>query len=183
MATKSTKSVATWGDVKRRLLGLDQAGLVALVQDLYSANKDNQAFLHTRFGLGENTLASYKKTIERWLWPDVLKNQDTSVAKAKKAITDYKKAIGHPESMAELMVYFCECAAGFSADIGLADERYFDALVRMFDAALTAAAALPADQRDAFISRLGRVRDISQNLDYGVGDEMDDLFEAHGVDE
>jgi len=29
----------------------------------------------------------------------VFKNQTVSVAKAKRAITDYKKAIGHPEGM------------------------------------------------------------------------------------
>jgi hypothetical protein len=30
-------------------------------------------------------LKPYKAIIDRWLWPDVFKNQDTSVAKAKKA--------------------------------------------------------------------------------------------------
>ena len=45
--------------------------------------------------LGGDVLKPYKVTIDRWLWPDVFKNQDTSVAKAKKAIADYKKAIGH----------------------------------------------------------------------------------------
>lgn len=39
-------------------------------------------------------MKAYKTIIDRWLWPDVFKNQDTSVAKAKKAIADYKKAIG-----------------------------------------------------------------------------------------
>ena len=39
----------------------------------------------------------YKATIDRWLWSDVLKNQDISVAKAKKALSDYKKAIGQSE--------------------------------------------------------------------------------------
>lgn len=36
--------------------------------------------------------------------------------KAKKAISDYKKAIGPPEALAEWMVYFCEQVAGFSSD-------------------------------------------------------------------
>ena len=37
----------------------------------------------------------YKASIDRWLWPNVFKHQDTSVTKANKAIADYKKAIGH----------------------------------------------------------------------------------------
>ncbi|MGB9578479.1 MAG: hypothetical protein ACPL3S_04340, partial [Halothiobacillaceae bacterium] len=100
----------------------DRAGLIGLVQDLYAANKDNQAFLHARFGLDDDVLKPYKATIDRWLWPDVFKNQDTSMSKAKKAISDYKKAIGQPGGLAELMVFYCERSAGFSDDVGLQDE-------------------------------------------------------------
>ncbi|MBL8529943.1 MAG: hypothetical protein JNL68_19895 [Burkholderiales bacterium] len=35
-----------------QLAEFDRAGLIGLVQDLYAAGKDNQAFLHARFGLG-----------------------------------------------------------------------------------------------------------------------------------
>ncbi len=48
-------------------------------------------------------LKPYKTTIDRWLWPDVLKNHQTSVANAKKAVSDYKKAIGDPPPRVELM--------------------------------------------------------------------------------
>jgi hypothetical protein len=71
-------------------------GLIGLVQDLYTLHKDNQTFLHTRFGLGEDVLKPYKETLDRWLWPDVLRNQDISVAKAKQAISSYRKAVGEP---------------------------------------------------------------------------------------
>lgn len=90
MATK--KANISWIDVKAKLADLDRAGLLSLVQDLYTASKDNQAFLHARLHLGDDVLKPYKATIARWLWPDVFKNQDASVAKAKKAIADYKKA-------------------------------------------------------------------------------------------
>jgi hypothetical protein len=83
-------STPTWGDVKAKLADFDRAGLLGLVQDLYAASKDNQAFLHVRFALGDDVPKPYKATIDRWLWPDVFRNQDTSVSKAKKAISDYK---------------------------------------------------------------------------------------------
>ncbi|MBL8444649.1 MAG: hypothetical protein JNK52_11445, partial [Zoogloeaceae bacterium] len=139
------KAAPTWSDVKAKLTDFDRVGLIGLVQDLYAASKDNQAFLHARFALGDDVLKPYKNTIERWLWPDVFKNQDTSVAKAKKAIADYKKAVGHPDGLAELMIFYCEQAAGFSDDIGLQDEGYFDALVRMFEQALKTVRLLPDD--------------------------------------
>jgi len=115
------------------------------MQDLYAASKDNQAFLHARLALGDDVPKPYKATIDRWVWPDLFKNQDTSVSQAKEAISDYKKAIGRVEGLAELMVFYCERAAGFSDDVGLQDEGYFDALVRMFEQALKVIHSLPED--------------------------------------
>jgi len=144
-----------------------------------AAHKDNQTFLHTRFGLGADVLQPYKETIDRWLWPDVLRKQDTSVAEAKQAVANYKKAVGDPAGLAELMVFYCEQAAGFCSDIGLEDESYFAALVRMFEQAFTIANTLPASSRDALIARLNQVHDISQKFGYGVGDDMDFLLAKH----
>ena len=179
----SNRRAPTWIDLKARLADFDRAGLLGLVQDLYTASKDNQTFLHARFGLGDDVLKPYKVTIDRALWPDVFKNQDTSVAKAKKAIADYKKAVGQPEGLAELMVFFCERAVGFSRDVGLQDEGYFDALVRMFGQALNAIEALPGPHRPPFLSRLDTVRHLGHDLGYGVGDDMDDLLGEYGFDD
>ncbi len=96
------KKQLTWSDVKTRLTDFDRTGLLALVQDLYAASKNNRAFLHARFNLGDDALKPYKTTIARWLYPDVLRSQDISIAKAKKAISDYKKAIGQAEGLVEL---------------------------------------------------------------------------------
>lgn len=170
-----------WSDVKTRLADFDRAGLIELIHDLYSANKDNQAFLHARFALGRDVLKPYKTTIDRWLWPDVFKNQDTSVSNAKKAISEYKKAIGQPEDLAELMVFYCERASGFSDDVGLQDEGYFDVLVRMFEQALKAVHSLPEEDRPPLHGRLDAVRRISHNFGYGVGDDMDDLLAEYGI--
>jgi hypothetical protein len=180
MATK--KNAPNWNDLKSRLADFDRAGLIGLLQDLYAASKDNQAFLHARFALGEDVLKPYKMTIDRCLWPDVFKNQDISVAKAKKAISDYKKAIGRPEGLLELMVFYCERAAGFSNDIGLQDESYFNALVRMFEEALKVIGALPEVRQSEPLARLDVVRRISHNFGYGVGDDMDYLLGKHTAD-
>lgn len=51
---KSTKAIPSWSDVKTRLVDFDRAGLLGLIQDLYAASKDNKAFLHARFALGDD---------------------------------------------------------------------------------------------------------------------------------
>ena len=176
MARRQPASKPSWTDVKAKLASFDRLGLLGLIQDLYAAHKDNQAFLHTRFGLGADVLQPYKETLDRWLWPDVLRNQDTSVVKAKQAISSYRKAVGDLAGLAELMVFYCERAAGFCSDVGYQDDGYFDALVRMFDQALKLIAQLSASDRNPLIARLDRVRIISHNFGYGVGDDMDSLI-------
>ncbi|MEO6281052.1 hypothetical protein [Roseateles sp.] len=175
-----TKATSSWIDVKAQLAHLDRAGLLGLLQDLYAASKDNQAFLHARLQLGADVLKPYKATIDRWLWPDVFKNQDTSVAKAKKAIADYKKASGTAVGLAELMVFYCERASGFSGDVGMDDETYLGALVRMFEQALKAVTSLPPTQQDPLLTRLEVVQDRCQDIGYGVGDDIAELFAEHG---
>jgi hypothetical protein len=176
MVRRKPKSQPTWTDVKAKLADFDRAALLGLIQSLYAAHKDNQLFLHSRFGLGEDVLEPYKETIDRWLWPDVMRNQDTSVSQAKRAISDYKKAVGDPEGLAELMVFYCEQAAGFCSDILSDDEVYFNALVRMFEQALKIVNALSVERRDDLLARLDSVRVISRNIGYGVEDDMNSLM-------
>lgn len=176
MTVATKKTTPGWTNVKNRLADIDRAGLVALLHDLYTASKDNQTFLHARFALGDDVLKPYKIVIDRWLWPDAFKNQNTSVVKAKKAIADYRKAIGQPEGLAELMVFFCECAAGFGSAVALQDEGYFDALVRMFENALKTIAALPEDRRADLMARMHAIRQLGHRVGYGVGDAMDHLL-------
>ena len=79
---KSRTPSPTWSDVRAAVAAFDRAGLQALLQDLYAANKDNQAFLHARLGLGPDQLQPYKAAIARWICPDVIRNQPISVSKA-----------------------------------------------------------------------------------------------------
>jgi len=120
MVRRQSKS-PTWTEVKAGLMRFDRTGLLGLVHDLYAAHKDNQTFLHARLGLGADVLEPYKETIDRWLWPDVSRKQDMSVTKAKQALSNYKKAVGEPAGLAELMVFYCEQAAGFCSDVGNED--------------------------------------------------------------
>lgn len=179
MIRGQSKSQPTWKDVKARLESFDRIALLGLVHDLYAAHKDNQTFLHARLGLEKDVLKPYKQKIDRWLWPDVLRNQETSVAKAKQAISHYQKAVGEPAGLAELRVFYCELAADFCKEFGNDDVDYLNALVRMFEQALNTAKTLPAESREALLDRLDQVRDLSRNFGYGVADAMDDIFAEH----
>ncbi len=183
MTTKSRKkkNEPTWTDLKHSLNGLDRNGLIGLIQDLYAADKDNRVFLHSRFGLGDDVLKPYKATISRWVCPDF--HQAISITKAKKAISDYRKAIGRPECLAELMIFYCEKCTAFLGYCGMDDEGYFDALVRMFEQALKVIIKLDPGLQQSFVERMERVRKPGHNYVYGVGDDMDDLMAEYGFGE
>src|ERR1044072_985835 len=56
MPRRQERSQPTWTDVTAELAGFDRLALLGLIQDLYAVHKDNQTFLHTRFGLGGDIL-------------------------------------------------------------------------------------------------------------------------------
>jgi hypothetical protein len=94
----TTRTKPGWSDVKARLASFNRAELLALVQGLYAASRDNQAFLHARPDLGSDPIAPYRATISRWVYPDVDRGQDYSVAKAKKPYRTIGKPLGSPKA-------------------------------------------------------------------------------------
>lgn len=181
MATKkTTKANPGWSDVKAKLVDFDRAGLLGLVQDLYAASKDNKAFLHVRFGLGDDPLEPYKDVIIRWINPPDFRSP-ISVSKAKKAISDYKKALGQPDGLAELTVFYCEEVFAFLAGCGMDDEGFYDALVRMFEQALKHVLALPTVQQATLLARLDRVRKLGRNVGWGVGGDFNYFWSEAGL--
>ncbi|NNG25274.1 hypothetical protein [Telluria aromaticivorans] len=179
MKEANKKKSPGWSDVKTILADFDRARVLALLQDLYSSSKENQAFLHARFGLGTDPLLTYKTSISRWIWPDVSRAQDISIAKAKKAIGDYKKAVGRPDELAELMTFYCEQAVGFCREVGLSDEDFFASLMGMFALALKSTTTLTPAQRTHLLARLHETSRLSHDLGYGLGDEMDELMNEY----
>lgn len=175
--TKRPKSKPTWSDVKSKLADFDRAGLQQLVADLYVFHKDNQTFLHARFGLGENPLEAYKQRIQAALAPDISRkrNANISVAAAKKAISEYNKAVGDPLGILELRLFWCETAVKFSMDYGYGDVGYLDALALQYGEACIVLSALVEPLLEDTIERLTNIRDDAQ-MGYGIWDYMADTL-------
>jgi hypothetical protein len=170
------KSSPTWIDVKASLLTFDRTGLLGLIQDLYAVSKDNEAFLHARLGLGRNQLEPYRTRISKSISPDMMRNEPISVSKAKKAIADYKKAIGNPEGLAELSIFYCEEAINFLESCSFEDEGYFVALIRMYGRALTFVLKLTPGERADYLKRLDKLRPRSRCVGWGVEDNLNELW-------
>ena len=112
-----------------------------------------------------------------------MKNQTISVSKAKKTIADYKKAIGRPDGMAELSIYYCEEACGFLESCSMEDESYFAALIRMYGRSLEFLSNLPPAERAAYLERLDKLRARGRQIGWGVEEELNSLWYAAALDE
>jgi hypothetical protein len=75
------------------------------------------------------------------------------------------------------LVYGCECAAGFSAEFGYADEPFFNILLAMFEESLQVSRQLPESHREVVLDRLHGVWEISE-FGYGVSEAMEALLAA-----
>ncbi len=178
MTLKKARTSPVWSDVKTRLAEFDRAGLLGLLQDLYGADKNNRTFLHSRLGVGTDPLAVYKKAIESAVSFDW--NKPVRLTEARKAVADYRKAIGTPEGMMELQIFFCERAMAFSMEFGFMDDAYANAIATQFaGAAKTLKEVLPP-ARDEYAARLAAVVDLAGNVGYGLDSELGDLLAEAG---
>jgi hypothetical protein len=174
---KKVKAKPSWVDVKAKLADFDRAGLLQLIADLYAAEKSNQSFLHTRFSLGGDPLDIYKKRIHKALYPNVMsRNSDVKVTDAKKAISEYQKAIGLVDGVLELRLYFCEIAMDFSMDYGYANDGFFDAVFLQFKKTVEGLREMSGELKEDALDRLYDLCHIASNVGYGLEGDMGDLL-------
>jgi len=176
---KRKSSDPTWSDVKPAVVNLDQKQLLTLVADLYRFSKENQAYFHARFGVGDDPIARCKKTIDECMYPDVYKNKPIQISKAKKAISSYLKAVGDPLGETELMVFFVECGNKFTLNFGDIDEGFYDSLNRMYRRAIKKVLSLREEQQQEFKDRLKDIMTSSSGIGWGYHDMLcDDYYSA-----
>ncbi|MEA3151156.1 MAG: hypothetical protein QOD56_2095, partial [Gammaproteobacteria bacterium] len=93
------------------------------------------------------------------------------------------KAIGRPDGMAELSIFYCEEAFSFLESYSMEDESYFAALVRMYGRSLEFVSSLPTAERTTYLERLDKLRSRGRNVGWGVEEELDSLWYAAVLDE
>jgi hypothetical protein len=181
---KRKKKGPTWSDVKAALVDLDKKQLLKLVADLYRLSNENKTFLYSRFKVGDNPLGPYKKIIEECMFPDIYSNKPIQISKAKKAISNYSKAVGDPAGEAELMTYFVECGNKFTVNFGGIDGPFYDALNRMYRRTINKVLTLSEKRQDEFKDRLEAIMNSSSNIGWGYHDMLcDDYYGAFPEDD
>lgn len=183
MAAKKKSNNPTWSDVKPAVVDLNQKQLLKLVADLYRFSKENRAFFHARFGVGDDPLEPYKKTIAGCMYPDVYTNKPIQISKAKKAVSSYSKALGDPLGEIELMVFFVERGNSLTVEFGDIDEDFYVTLNGMYQRAIQKVLSLPEKQQEDFRQRLEKIMDSASGIGWGYYDMLcDDYYDAFPED-
>jgi len=172
----------TWSAVKTVVGKLSQDELLGLVADLYRLSKQNQAFLHARYADAETAMEDCKKIISDCLYPDVQRDRPLQVAKAKKAVADFCKAVAEPVLHAELMVFFLEQGNAFTVEYGDIDAGFYDALLAMARRAVQAICNLPREMQEPYRERLAEVVRSSSRIGWGYHDELADIYRTTFLD-
>jgi len=169
------KQTPSWSSVKTALERLDQQGLLELISDIYDLSQGNKDFLHTRFSIGDAILAPYKKIIKECMYPNI-PNEPVRILRAKRAISDYSKAIRDAKGEAELFVHFVECGHKFTLYYGDIDENFYDSLLEVYGQAIKKVLALPDNEQDNFRKRLKKIMLSSNGIGWGYHDGLCDEY-------
>jgi len=171
-----------WSTIKGTLKDVSRAGLLGLVADMYKLNADNKRFLHTRFDENLDPLQEYKDIISKNIAPDDYDywNRTISSSKARRAISDYKKALGKPEGLLELMIYFCECGTNFTIEMGDIDEAFYSSLNSMYSNAFYFLSKHP-EHKETFLPRLQKIilKAVKRGFGWGFSDHISYLLEEY----
>ena len=175
-SAKSHKKKPSWSDVKSAIAKLERPGLISLISDLYAYSTPNKNFLHARYSIDSDALKPYKKVIDAALYPNVMSNGPIKIATAKKAVSDYCKAVGDPKGMLELMVYFVERGTKFTLDYGDIDGQFYSSLERMYEKAIKLLLTLDEETIDDFYDRFEDLVTSTSDIGWGFHDTLGDIF-------
>ena len=164
-----------WSDAKKVLASKESRELLALIKDLYSLNQQNKTFIQTKYSLID-PIKPYKEIVEECLYPDVIKKHPLDLPRGKRAISQYRKAVGDPKGILELMVCYVECGNDFTCEFGDIDEKFYYSLETMFEKALQALDKSDKETVEEFLPRLQDVVEKAEGIGWGYYDTISDLL-------
>ncbi|MCB5271966.1 MAG: hypothetical protein LHW56_08990 [Candidatus Cloacimonetes bacterium] len=115
-------------------------------------------------------LDNYKLKITSAINPKLARK--ISFKGARQAVSDYKKASGDQEGVAELMVFYCEECAGTIKRVGVW-EQYAAGTINIWLDTLTYIQQLPPQQHTRFWKKLDAAQKLMGQVGWGVSDMLD----------
>ena len=175
--TKHARS-ASWKDIQTVLAQQSAPELLQLIQDVYALRPENKDFIHARVLSTAETLQPYKAIIQQSLYPDGTYDEPIQLARARKAISDYKKATKNARGTLELMVYYVECGTQCTVDFGDIDAWFYESLASMFRQVTQTLQKSDHDTIGHFLPRLEAIVHQARGIGWGYYDDLAATLQA-----
>ncbi len=173
---RTKRTTLSWRNIRSVLKDASRRELLSLVGDLYRLRTGNQDFLNARFIKDSYTLVPYKNAIEQYVSPAEPWKHPVKLSLARKAISDYRKAIGDPEGLAELMLFYAECGVSFTLEFGDIDEPFYDSVNRVFADGLKTLKRCGPDSVGKLLPRFQNVVRLTNDIGWGFHDSLLDTL-------
>lgn len=98
------------------------------------------------------------------------------LAAARRAISQYKKAIGDNGGILELSMYYVEQGAKFTDLYGDIEESFYSSLGFVFYSAMKLLVLMPWDTQQSYFSRIRHMMKIASKTGWGFEDQLCDYF-------
>lgn len=181
MAKKRKQKEPGWKDVEKKISKFENAQLLELLRDLYQLSPENKAFFFTRFSMGEDPLATYRRIIQDAMDPYLEDGETLEIESARDAIDRFSKAAHDPHAEAELRIFYVECGTNFMLSYGYTDEGLCEDLLEMYEYATKTVLELPPKEQAVLKARLQKIMESANGIGWGYYDGLCDSYhEAFG---
>jgi 4-hydroxy-3-methylbut-2-enyl diphosphate reductase IspH len=106
------------------------------------------------------------------------RDRPLQVAKAKKVVADFCKAVANPIAQSDLMLAFLEQGNAFTVEYGDVGAGFYKALLTMASRAAETICVLPQELQQAFRDRFAEVVQSSSGIGWGYHDELVEIYGA-----
>ncbi|BCG56780.1 DUF6155 family protein [Paenibacillus sp. URB8-2] len=159
--------------LKKHLKNLTREELEAEILNLTKKHPIVQEhFFAMLFPDNGGILAKYKKIIENEF--SFNKREILRYPIMKKAIRDFSNVSNNNEQIAEIMVFTVECGVDFTLSFGDIDQKFYHTIASIYEQALKY--IVDNQIEDKFVDRCNRLMLSSQDIGWGFGFDMMDLY-------
>lgn len=168
--------------MKRKLTDLSLEELHGFVRNLCAINKDNALFADMFLANDiEQCFNATQKKIEKALSYSWNRRGETTktwnfgeVNSWLKAYRIFRKDL---TELAELYIYAAKIGNQITLDLGDIDEKYYERMENLFEAACAAVNDLPpGENRSGYIDELKAIARSTDGIGWGYHDSMEDIF-------
>ncbi|SFD89460.1 hypothetical protein SAMN05216238_105181 [Lentibacillus persicus] len=177
--TTSTSTNLKIPELKKHLKDFDHKELIEVITELYKLNGDVKDYLTLKFNGEEKTQELFdraKKAIEDEFFP-AGGHGKLRLAKAKQAITDFKKLTHDDAKTIDLMLCYVEFGTEFTTAFGDIDERFYTSMLSVYGDVIS---ACEADESlfEQLHERLYEVVAGSDGIGWGYDDQLMIMYES-----